>query len=220
MKQSLLIFLLLTLFCSFAFAEELDRFLISPGVSVGTLTSSTTELNLVEMFGVENVKSTTIQNDQKDTITETVLYPFDTLRMLYINWKDGDSHNGISSVIIKGHSSYWHTREGISLGTSLIQLEIMNGTYFHLTGLNLEHPSTAVDCGNGVLKSLGYRDSTDTRILGKRMILQLDQPYSILERITDEEYTSISKEGIFRSDITAMEKLNPIVRQMEIFFTP
>ncbi|HPT71724.1 MAG TPA: hypothetical protein PLE74_05535 [Candidatus Cloacimonadota bacterium] len=218
MKKTLLLIFLLLSVCSIYWAIEDDSYLIVPRVRIGAITDSTSELDLINLYGVENVVSTESINDQNETITETTLFPFDNMKTLHIIWTDGNSHAGPAIVRIEGPSTYWHTAEGISLGTSLIQLEIMNGTYFFLTGLNLEHPSTITDCGYGNLKFLGYRTPDEEGIKGKSLILRLDQPGSILERITNEEYASISGTGTYRSDDVVMEKLNPIVRQIDVVF--
>lgn len=219
MKKHIFIILISIVLYSFVFADETDAYLIVPGVRIGSITEKTTELELIELYGVENVRSTSVSNDKQEKITETILFPFDTMKQLHILWNNGNSNEGPAIVRIESPNTYWHTEEGITLGVSLIELEIMNGTYFFLTEFNLERPSVITDCGYGKLKVLGYRIQNQDTIQNRLLIVSLDQPHDIFQRITDKEYASISTEGIYRSDTPAMELLNPIIRRIDVVFT-
>jgi hypothetical protein len=218
MKLSIFLFLLFIFVITLGYAEDTDPYLIVPGVRVGPITAKTIELDLVELYGVENVHSTVSLSGQSETTTETILFPFDTMKKLQIIWVNGNSHEGPALVRISGTRSLWHTEDGISLGTSLIRLEIMNGTFFHLTGFNFDNPGVITDCGYGKLKYLGYLTPGEETIRGKFVTLSLDQPNYVYDRVTKEEYATIVKDGIFRSDNSVMERLNPVVRQIEMTF--
>jgi hypothetical protein len=219
MKKAFFIILAVIFIRVSVFADEKELFLIVPGISVGIIYEKTTELDLIDHYGVENVRSTTNFNDQNVTVIETVLFPFDEMKKLLIIWASPDSDHGPAIVRIQGSNSMWHTAEGITLGTSLTDLETLNGSFFHLTGFNLVNPGEVTDCGDGKLKFLGSLEPGEEGIKGKSMILKLDQPEHIYDRVTSEEYQSVCIDSIFRSDNKVMEKLNPIVQQIDILFT-
>jgi hypothetical protein len=178
MKKSFFLILIITLLSFVLYAEDekqvVDPYLITPGISVGSITEKTTELDLVNQYGVENVRSTTRIDDQNVTVTETILFPFDHLKKLTIKWTNGDSAQGPEYVRFEGYNTLWHTVEGVTLGSSLIDLENMNGTFFHMTGFNLTNPGEVIDCGDGNLRFLGYKLPEEEDIKGKTMILRLD----------------------------------------------
>lgn len=218
MKWTFFISLLFIFLSSMGYAEDKENYLIVPGICVGTITEKTTELDLIDLYGIENVRSTTSINDQNVRTTETIVFPFDTLKQLHVFWTDGNPHQGPDFIRIEGSSTLWHTADDITLGTSLIDLGIMNGTFFYMTGFNLVNPGEITDCGYGKLKYLGYRIPDEEGIKGKSIILRLDQPDKIYSRVTPTEYQSICKDGVFQSDNKVLEKLNPVVRQIDVMF--
>ncbi len=216
MKTVFFILLLFTLLSSFVYAK--DNYVIVPGVRVGIITASTTESDLVKLYGIENVQSQTSLNDQYEMTRQTILFPFDFKKRIQIFWAKGNSHTGPELVRIEGTNSLWHTNGGIFLGMSLSQLESMNGIPLHLTGFHPDYPGIITDCGYGKLKFLGFQTPEGEDVYGRLMTLRLYLPIDNNALITKEELQSISGPGIYSSDNEIMKKCGPVVKQMDITF--
>jgi len=61
---------------------------------------------------------------------ETVLFPKDPKRRIEIIWKNSDQRAEPASASIRGTASRWHAVHGISLGTTLTELQRANGRPF------------------------------------------------------------------------------------------
>jgi hypothetical protein len=88
----------------------------------------------------------------------------------------------------------------ISLGTSLKDLEKLNGQPFHLAGFAWDYPGTVNSWDNGALAA--ELDGGHGRIL-----LQLGSPPRA--DITAKELSKVAGDGNFSSQNPVMQKLNP-----------
>lgn len=125
------IFLLLLLVSSTAFAK--DNTLIVPGQSVGPITTRTTRSDLVKYFGAANVKNASIYRGEGQSVPGTVVYDKDPKRRMEITWAP---NKRVGDITISGSSSVWHTQSGIGLGTSLAELQRLNGKPFKFSGFD------------------------------------------------------------------------------------
>lgn len=123
------IFLLLLLVSGAALAK--DNTLIVPGQSVGPITPKTTRTDLVKYFGVANVKNATVYRGEGQSVPGTVVFDKDPKRRMEITWAP---NKRVGDVTIGGSSSVWHTQSGIRLGTSLAELQRLNGKPFKFSG--------------------------------------------------------------------------------------
>lgn len=93
---------------------------------VGPLDTSLTEAQIIEQFGEDNVIRREMIYEGEPMGFQTVLFP-DTPRELIIIWEDDSSPVKIFNVSITREDSVYATEEGIRVGTTLLELEKLNG---------------------------------------------------------------------------------------------
>jgi hypothetical protein len=106
-----------------------DSWLILPGGG-GAITATTTRRDLVARYGAANVVDQDIDVGEGNSEPGTILFPNDPQRRIEILWKDDSTKLAPRFLAIYGKSSLWNTVHGISLGTSLKELEKLNGHPF------------------------------------------------------------------------------------------
>jgi hypothetical protein len=80
-----------------------------------------------------------------------VVYPDDDALRLEVLWTDTLKVPRAEMVVLRGDSSDWRTPEGLTLGTTLAELERINGVPFRLTGFGWDYSGTVVDWNGGRL---------------------------------------------------------------------
>ena len=202
-------------------AQPLDNgwWQIVPGERVGRITSNTSEEQILEIFGAENVRRADVGVGEGESIPGTIVYPNDPTKRLAILWKDEAQRKTPSEVRIRGRSSLWRTNTGFSLGSTLRQIEKLNGKPFILAGFAWDYSGTIVDCNQGRLKDLGCIDPQDLskQIHGRKILLRL-MPDEAAH--ATREYQAVLGDRYFSSGHPAMQKLNPRVYEMIVFFVP
>jgi hypothetical protein len=124
---------------------------IVPGRSAGALTIESGEAELRRHYGVSAVDSTRIQLGEGETAPGTVLYPGDSLRRAEILWQDTVIRRRPARLVLRGNRSLWQVDRGISLGTSLQELEQLNGRPFTLAGFGWDYGGVVTDSNLGSL---------------------------------------------------------------------
>src|SRR6266550_1204397 len=118
-----------------AFSENTsDPWIIPPRGEGGDIGKSTTREDLVRLFGTSNVIDRDVDLGEGETEPGTVVFSRDPKRSIEILWKDPATKRTPKQFQIQGQESLWKTAHGISLGTSLKELERLNGRPFLLTG--------------------------------------------------------------------------------------
>ncbi|HKP50237.1 MAG TPA: hypothetical protein VJU17_09505 [Gemmatimonadales bacterium] len=170
----------------------------------GPLTPEGSEIELRERYGPSVVESARIELGEGETTPGTVLYPGDRLRRAEIVWKDTVSHRRPARVILRGTQSKWHVGQGISLGTSLQELERLNGRAFVLAGFGWDYAGVVTDWKGGGL------DSTLASVK-----LYLDPGPAQQQSAA---YSQVLGDRDYSSDLPAMQQLNPKVGQIFVDF--
>ena len=142
------IFLLLLLVTASALAK--DKTLIVPGQSVGPITPRTTRADLVQYFGAGNLKNTAIYRGEGESVKGTVVFDKDPKRRMEITWT---ASKRVGDITISGKSSLWHTAEGITLGTTLAELQRLNGKPFKFSGFDWDYGGLIQDWQGGKLET-------------------------------------------------------------------
>ncbi|MFN8612904.1 MAG: hypothetical protein U0931_35525 [Vulcanimicrobiota bacterium] len=145
MKRILLLLLVLALP---ALAKE--NTLIVPGKSVGPITASSTRADLIRPFGAANLKEGMLSEAEGQEVAGSILFPKDERRRLEIIWS---KTKRIASLKFYGQRSVWHTAQGITLGTTLAELEKLNGKPFKFSGFGWDYGGQIVDWQGGKLQS-------------------------------------------------------------------
>jgi hypothetical protein len=188
-----------------AWAADVD-WLIVPGERIGAITPASSEAELRQIYGDENVGEAEVNIGEGETETGTVLFDKDPERRIQILWSDPQSKSKPARIQIDEPRNRWKTREGIAIGTSLHELERMNGRPFTLTGFGWDYSGTVVDWKDGVLE--GFYGSWG------RIILRLAPETGLPQ---DAPADVIGDRDI-PSDQPSMQKLDPKVYQIIMQF--
>lgn len=168
----------------------------------GPLSRETSEADLRRRYGAASVSSTRIQIGEGETEPGTVLYPNDTLRRAEVLWQDTLARRRPARAILRGSRSRWQMPHGISLGTTLQELERLNGRPFTLAGFGWDYAGVITDWKNGAL---------DSALAG--MKLYLDPGPAQYQSAT---YSQVLGDRDYSSALPAMQQLNPRVTQIFI----
>ncbi|HEY9745662.1 MAG TPA: hypothetical protein V6C99_05545 [Oculatellaceae cyanobacterium] len=183
-----------------------DFWVIDPGVRVGPITPKSTLADLEKAFGEANVKSAQIAGAEGDTYPGVVVYPLAPDQQLEIIWKS-EQQKTPGTIIIRGENSKWHTRNGVSLGTSLKTLETLNGGPFIMTGFDWDYGGTVLSWGDeGRLNSIFQKQGS--------LVLRLEPS----ERAPQKAREAVLGDGSFSSANPNMQAVRPVVREMVVIF--
>ena len=188
---------------------------IVPGGRVGPITAHTSIQDLRNAFGAENVEGAEIHIGEGDYVPGTIVYPHEPEKRLEILWK---VHEQVPAEIrMDGDRSLWKTKQGLTLGSSLKDIERLNEKPFWFAGYDpgWDYGGTIFDCNGGALKELGCRDPAepDKGVQGRKLLLRLSGPsYSAVPDAVGVDD--------FLSDNPVMQKLNPTVSEMEVYISP
>lgn len=110
----------------------------------------------------------------------------------------------------------WRTAKGISLGTTLKELESLNESPFVLGGFAWDGHGVTFDCNGGKLTELGRVDPSQPSkgVQGRRLRLYLTPERELQQT---EAYSEVIG-GHHLSSHPAMQLLNPYVYRMEVYF--
>jgi hypothetical protein len=180
---------------------------------VGQIHRLTTKKELILHYGVKNIVDDNIPIGEGDEEPGTVVFPKDPARKLEILWYDPNNQSLPKAIFISGIKSKWHLENGITLGTTLLELEKLNGKPFVLTGFGWDYSGTIIEWKNGNLKKiLGDLRPPENR----KVLLRLGQNNENL--VTKKESRSVGSDRPFSSGHPVMQKLNPAVYEIEIEF--
>lgn len=113
-----------------------DPWLILKNGQAGSINAHTTREDLVRKYGISNVTEKDAEDEDGETQPLTVLFAEDPQRRIELLWKFSDKKTEPAFVTIRGKASRWHATHGISLGTTLPELEHINGRPFHFALTN------------------------------------------------------------------------------------
>lgn len=175
--------------------------------------ASTTYNLLVRQFGAANVKDDSLSGGEGEMVAGTVLFPTDSLRRVEIFWDDSaPAHTRISMLRVNGSHSLWTVAPGVTLGTSLVDLETVNHGAFTLSGFGWDYGGTVTSWRGGSLDTLwtGAGAKTPGGHVGVRMTYAKGTPASVLNQVQGDHD--------FASSLPAMRAANPVVA--ELYVTP
>jgi hypothetical protein len=187
--------------------------LFGPTPEQDAIRASTTENLLVRQFGAANVKDDSLSGGEGEMVAGTVLFPTDSLRRVEIFWDDSaPAHTRISMLRVNGSRSLWMVAPGVTLGTSLADLETINHGPFTLSGFGWDYGGTVTSWRGGTLDTLwtGAGGKTLGGRVGVRMTYAKGTPESVLTRVQGDRD--------FASSLPAMHAANPVIA--ELYVTP
>jgi hypothetical protein len=166
----------------------------------GPITGQSDEAELRRAFGDANVIQDRIQTGERETLPGTVLFPADSSRQLTILWSDTVGRKLPSRLILRGDSSKWFLRPGITLGTTLERLEQLNGRPFTLAGFGWDYSGVVIDWRHGSL--------SETARNAKIYLSPSPSKFST------PAYSRVLGDKHYASDLPAMRELQPAVYQI------
>lgn len=182
---------------------------IIPRVRVGAITRTTSESELKRIYGRRNVQSTRVSIGEGEYEPGTVIYPHDAARRIEIIWKDAGRKRYPQRIQLTGERSIWKTREGISLGTRLKELERINGKPFTLLGFSWDYEGTVISWDGGRLEREFGKDD-------RAVLLRLSPQTGHGASVEDE--ASVLGDNDFSSGNKVMQRINPKVYQLIVEF--
>ena len=184
-------------------AAELE-WRIVPARSVGFITRESSESDLARHYGPSVEDSQRIDIGEGETAPGAVLFPSDSLRRLEIIWQDTVRHARPARFILRGDSSRWTLDRGISLGTTLQELERLNGRPFRLAGFGWDYSGVVFDWSGGAL---------DSMLPGVKLYLDPGP-----RAYQSAPYRKVLGDREYSSDLPAMRQLSPRVYQVFVDF--
>lgn len=129
------------------------------GAAIG-LPFLATPQNLEQHFGARNYVFRDLDEGEGFMTPGAILFPHDPQRALAVLWTDSTRTKTLSIHPWQDHydpalsaRSLWHARLGIRFGTSLRELERLNGRPFILSGFGWDYSGTAYDWRGGKLQA-------------------------------------------------------------------
>jgi hypothetical protein len=177
---------------------------IIPRHSADFITAESSEQELAQHYGASVVDSRRIEIGEGETVPGTVLFPSDSLRRLEIIWQDTVKRVRPARLILRGDSTRWKLDGDVSLGTTLQQLERLNGRPFKLAGFGWDYSGVVFDWSGGKL---------DSALSGVK--LYLDPGPKAYE---SAPYKQVLGDRDYSSDLPAMQQLSPRVYQIFVDF--
>src|SRR5262249_26342846 len=135
----------------------------------------------------------------------TIVFADDPSRRLEIIWSDAAQKRRPSRVILRGERSRWRLPHQITLGTTLRELERLNGRSFTLAGFGWDCAGVVISWSGGALE----------RSLSRGVKLYLAPAPDARNR---PEYGKVLGDRDYSSALPAMQRLNPAVYQIFIDF--
>ena len=171
---------------------------------VGPVASSTSEADLQREFGDSVIVRARIELGEGETTPGVVLFPSDSTRRAEIIWRDTLKQRNPGRVVLRGNRSLWQASRGISLGTTLQELERLNGRAFTLAGFGWDYAGVITDWRGGAL---------DSALVGIKLYLDPGPA-----QYQSAAYGQVLGDRDYSSALPAMQRLNPKVTQIFVDF--
>src|SRR5579862_3663610 len=174
---------------------ENPDWVIIPGSRVGAITSKCTLADVARAYGEANVR---LKRDAG--AIGVVLFPEDSLRRIEIALSDTVNLRYPKSVTIRGSQSVWHTATGVTLGTTVDELQKLNSKPFEFNGFGWDYGGQVVNWHGGAMS----RDSA--------IAIRLDA----LHLFDNKPYRSVMGDKKVSSSNRLARELRPYVGEIAI----
>jgi hypothetical protein len=194
---------------------DANSWTISADGRSGAITVTTTESDLQRIYGSQNVNNGEVYLGEGVVESGTVVFPNDPMKRIEVLWVDAEKRVPksvyVGGIHNAGHAdkTLWRTTYGITLGSTLLELERINRKPFQLAGFDFDYSGTVLSWNRGVLEGVFGSDGRKTVFL--RLIYSDPAP---------PEHRAVQGDRSFSSGHPAMQKINPHVYQMIFIFHP
>ena len=133
-----------------AFAEPLH-------LSCNALPVDATYASLQQKFGAENITTETIDGAEGEAVKVAVLFPKDKQKRMVVTWKDEEAQSAVAQISVKREADSVPTAwdaNGLTLNSTLADVETLNGKPFTLTGFDWDYGGYAIQWNGGKLDTL------------------------------------------------------------------
>jgi len=180
--------------------------LIGPTPSSDAVHRTDSEASLRARFGAQQVRRARIEVGEGETVPGVILFPDDSTRRLAVEWRDSLARRTPARVTVKGAGSRWMVFPGVHIGTSMRELERLNGGPFALTGFGWDYGGMVTSWRKGRLERVwqAARGPSATRI---RFDAQPTKGVSL---------DAVSGEDERRSDHPVMRRLDPRIVEISV----
>ncbi|MBO0936568.1 hypothetical protein J2I47_08440 [Fibrella sp. HMF5335] len=209
-------------------AEEMEQsndlsadFLIVPGQQVGPIRADASEASLIRLLGKANVVHDTIYTVEGQFDIGTTLYR-NTADQAHVLWRDKKRFARPETVLIRpardenndllpgaaGKTVQWATADGLRVGSTLRDVEAINGKPFNLYGFEWDYGG----------QSSGWRGGSLETKTGKTFI---GATFGFDHDVPDNQqafFEAVMGDIEFLSNNTALQQLNPTVQTLSISF--
>jgi hypothetical protein len=127
-------FLILSLLILSTCSSNKEEWLIIPGISIGPITESNSEADLISHFGRENIKRKKIYIGEGQFLNGHVIFE-NTRNECSILWIN-ELEPPIDRIILEQPNSNWHMKNGIRVGMNLARLNEINTRSFKFYGFS------------------------------------------------------------------------------------
>lgn len=163
--------------------------LIVPGIRIGGVTRTTSETDLIALYGTAAVRRDSVYVGEGEFEPGTLVFP-DSPAQLEIIWQDS-SAKCPRHVLARQPQSPWRTAGGAGIGAHLRDIVRENGRPFKFSGFDWDYSGYVSDWGGGALDGLSARfgwpeqlsqgvDPDKMATLGGDRLLSSDDPTVIL----------------------------------------
>jgi hypothetical protein len=183
--------------------------IIEPGSRLGPVTAQSTLESLRGLVGAKAVTLELVQSeDGKSRQAGAVIYSGDAKKRIELAWADTVAKARPLWARVRNSSSWWHTPAGVHVGSTLTDLEKLNGRAFTVTSFRGGERRSRVHSWNkGVLADE----------LEKNARIWLAVPSST----TKAQMTPLSQGNLLPSGDPPLRHVNPYVSEITIrFVTP
>jgi hypothetical protein len=177
-------------------------------LSCDLFSSNISAVDLTARFGSDNVKTSRVPygGAEGEYSEGTVLFADVPDARLEVAWIDRSNKRNPAWVSVRGKHSRWRTPAGLTLGTTLKQIERLNGRPFMLLGFGSDGSGTIMNWSAGRLDS---QNSVNCRV---RARVGLDWEH--LDTHASALKNQVAGEKEFSSGDPAMQALDPAVFEM------
>lgn len=169
------------------------------------LGASTSEKDLITLFGAANVKHQDINTVESETSPGTVIFPNDPKYRASFVWKDSKKRDAPEMIRITDKNSSWQLDNGVSTGFTLLALEKLNGKPFKLSGFDWDYGGNVLSWNGGKLETAFKSKS------GK-----VSAAIRLAPREGQNTPEALSGDRDLLSSTPALRKLNPVVDTISI----
>jgi hypothetical protein len=188
-----------------------DELRLSASGEGSEITAATREADLARRFGAASLRYGEISLAEGDATAGTTLFPDDSTRTMELVWRDSAARARPDFVRVSGTSSRWVLAPAIRLGTTLVELERLNGRPFALGGFDAGDNAIVTSWRGGRL------DSLFAGPVQPSLTLAFPDPDSADVRAEERNRVTGSDSAVASSDPT-VRRLNPRVVEIVLAF--